>query len=263
MSSRFSNKFPIPEKFPEILHDFAREVVRYQPKDILDFSIQYFYYLENGLPLNYTLGGSSTIPKSLIDKEKPNRDNLTTPNSVGKTNNSTAKQFYSHPENDNEKNNRKESAQRSVTAIEIDKIKHSGIDEDVDEEKKSSDRNVPLSNEMRNLIGIEKPLTTFSGISGTDSIKKGVRDFTNELIGNCKESVKSTSNMYNNSSQAKENNSQSIKTGKEGKNDEDQRISTFSGISGTESQKNEVRAFIKDVVTDSKEDAKEKLKNKI
>ena len=53
MSSKFSNKYPIPEKFPEILHDFSREVLRYMPKDILDFAIQYFYSLEINSPLNY------------------------------------------------------------------------------------------------------------------------------------------------------------------------------------------------------------------
>ena len=253
MSSRFSKKFPIPEKFPEILHDFAREVVRYNPKDILDFSIQYFYYIENNLPLNYTLGGSSNIPKSLyenIEKEKSNRENLTTPISVGKTNISTANQFYSHQENENEKNNRKESAQKSVTAIEIEKQKE--INEETEEEKKSTDKNLPLTNEMKNLIGLDRPLTTFSGISGTDSVKKGIRDFTNELIGNCKESVKSNSNMYNNSSQSKDN-----------KKNEEQVLSTFSGISGTESQKNDVRAFINELVIDSKEEATKKLENKI
>ena len=105
---------------------------------------------------------------------------------------------------------------------------------------------------MKNLIGLDRPLTTFSGISGTDSVKKGIRDFTNELIGNCKESVKSNSNMYNNSSQSKDN-----------KKNEEQVLSTFSGISGTESQKNDVRAFINELVIDSKEEATKKLENKI
>ena len=63
MTSKFSNKYLIPEEFPNILHDYAREVVRYMPKDILDFSIQYFYYLEKGLKLNYIEGGSKDIPK--------------------------------------------------------------------------------------------------------------------------------------------------------------------------------------------------------
>ena len=46
MTSKLSNKFPIPEKFPEILHDFAKEVVRAQPNDIFDFAVEYFRQLE-------------------------------------------------------------------------------------------------------------------------------------------------------------------------------------------------------------------------
>ncbi len=61
MTSKHSNQFPIPEGFPEILHDYAKEVVRYQPEDILDFSIQYFYSLENGISLNFIPGNSSNI----------------------------------------------------------------------------------------------------------------------------------------------------------------------------------------------------------
>ena len=79
MSSRFSNKYPIPEKFPEILHDFSREVLRYMPKDILDFSVQYFYSLEIGSPLNYIEGGSKNIPKSLdLEKKDLKRQDIST-----------------------------------------------------------------------------------------------------------------------------------------------------------------------------------------
>ena len=52
MSSLFSNKYPIPDNFPQILHDYAKEIVRNRPKDILEFSIQYFYSLENNLKIN-------------------------------------------------------------------------------------------------------------------------------------------------------------------------------------------------------------------
>lgn len=47
------NKFSIPENFPEILHDFAKEVVREQPKDILDFAVEYFKALELSIPFQY------------------------------------------------------------------------------------------------------------------------------------------------------------------------------------------------------------------
>lgn len=42
------NKYPIPEKFPEILHDYIKEVIRFQPSDIIDFSVEYFASLEGG-----------------------------------------------------------------------------------------------------------------------------------------------------------------------------------------------------------------------
>ena len=68
MSSKYSNKYPIPEKFPEILHDFSREVLRYMPKDILDFAVQYFYSLETSTPLNFIEGASKDIPKAVEEK---------------------------------------------------------------------------------------------------------------------------------------------------------------------------------------------------
>ena len=75
MTSKNSNQFPIPEGFPEILHDFAKEVVRYKPEDILDFSIQYFYSLENVIPLNFIPGNSSNIKNEERENLKEINDN--------------------------------------------------------------------------------------------------------------------------------------------------------------------------------------------
>ena len=75
MTSKNSNQFPIPEGFPEILHDFAKEVVRYKPEDILDFSIQYFYSLENAIPLNFIPGNSSNIKNEERENLKEINDN--------------------------------------------------------------------------------------------------------------------------------------------------------------------------------------------
>jgi len=46
MASRYLQIFPVPTDFPQILHDFAREVLRNQPKDIIDFGYLYFKALE-------------------------------------------------------------------------------------------------------------------------------------------------------------------------------------------------------------------------
>ena len=78
MTSKHSNQFPIPEGFPEILHDFAKEVVRYKPEDILDFSIQYFYSLENAIPLNFIPGNSSNIK----NEERENLEEINDNNNI-------------------------------------------------------------------------------------------------------------------------------------------------------------------------------------
>ena len=42
MASKYLQKYPVPDTFPEILHDFAREVLRDQPKDIYEYGALYF-----------------------------------------------------------------------------------------------------------------------------------------------------------------------------------------------------------------------------
>lgn len=42
MASTYLQKFPVPEQFPEILHDLLREILREQPDDIIVFAHRYF-----------------------------------------------------------------------------------------------------------------------------------------------------------------------------------------------------------------------------
>ena len=42
MATTFQKDFPVPEQFPEILHHFAREILRVQPKCIHKFGVDYF-----------------------------------------------------------------------------------------------------------------------------------------------------------------------------------------------------------------------------
>ena len=42
MASKYLQKYPVPEDFPDLLHDFAREVLRDQPADIYHFGAEYF-----------------------------------------------------------------------------------------------------------------------------------------------------------------------------------------------------------------------------
>jgi Ca2+-binding EF-hand superfamily protein len=57
MSSKFGKQFQIPPEFPEILKDFAREVLRQQPENINEFAAKYFDCLAQGLPAEGGAGG--------------------------------------------------------------------------------------------------------------------------------------------------------------------------------------------------------------
>jgi hypothetical protein len=48
MASKYLQKFPVPDNFPEILQDFTREILREQPIDIIEFGARYFKAKENG-----------------------------------------------------------------------------------------------------------------------------------------------------------------------------------------------------------------------
>ena len=59
MASKYIQKFPTPEGFPEILSDLAKEVLRNQPEDILDFCALYFQCLQEGTVLDYANRGQN------------------------------------------------------------------------------------------------------------------------------------------------------------------------------------------------------------
>ena len=56
MASKYLQKYPVPEDFPDLLHDFAREVLRDQPADIYHFGMEYFtaLYSVSGRDLDLT-----------------------------------------------------------------------------------------------------------------------------------------------------------------------------------------------------------------
>lgn len=64
MASKYLEKYVTPNGFPEIIHDFAKEVLRSKPKDILMFGAQYFKNLQEGkntTNIILTKGGKSSI----------------------------------------------------------------------------------------------------------------------------------------------------------------------------------------------------------
>jgi hypothetical protein len=59
MASKYIQKFPIPENFPEILHDLSKEILRNQPEDIIEFCAMYFKCAQDGLVLDYPRKGKN------------------------------------------------------------------------------------------------------------------------------------------------------------------------------------------------------------
>ena len=61
MSSKYSNKHNIPKEFQQILNNFTKTIIRYKPKDIIDFAIYYFISLEKEIPLDRILDKSKYV----------------------------------------------------------------------------------------------------------------------------------------------------------------------------------------------------------
>ena len=210
MTSKFSNKFLIPEEFPQILHDYAREVVRYMPKDILDFSIQYFYYLEKGLKLNYIEGGSKDIPKiSDVHELKIAESNNSAP-----TNPNTQKMFYNKNETNQNNNNQKKETLTPINSEESRNSKQSAVTNGsgivslsknfvnkiyeksqriVKELKENEENKGNIDDNRFNNTG-----DTFSNISGDDNDKTGVRSFVGNVMGDALKTALETIEKKNN-----------------------------------------------------------------
>ena len=219
MSSRFSNKYPIPEKFPEILHDFSREVLRYMPKDILDFSVQYFYSLEIGSPLNYIEGGSKNIPKSLdLEKKDLKRQDISTPSVT--TNQNTQNLFFKQGE---QSEKRKEKERDEIKEL---------------KETNSSKMNTPQLSEA------SRPQSQQSHGSGVVSTSKR---FVNDVLENSQLKVKESLKIYAKKDQEKNDN----------ENIYNRSGHTFSDISGNSEDKNLVRSFVGEMFTNYKKNNSE------
>ena len=79
MSSKYIKKYSIPPGFQSLLSEFTKEILRNQPKDIVDFAVEYFKCLQQGLILDYPHRGQN-IPcdfKPAVPKIPPSLKNQT------------------------------------------------------------------------------------------------------------------------------------------------------------------------------------------
>ena len=87
MSSKYIKKYTIPPGFQDLLSEFTKEILRNQPKDIIDFGVEYFKCLQQGLILDYAHKGVNIpcdfkpavpkIPLSLKNLRNPIMESVT------------------------------------------------------------------------------------------------------------------------------------------------------------------------------------------
>ena len=198
MTSKFSNKFPIPEKFPQILHDYIKEVIRNQPKDILDFSFKYFYSLENKIP-NYPTSltqKNSTVntePNVNVGESNPDfneqfdtialKDNINTTRTNEALRKEDSKNINNNEEDDDENNEDNNELKEPELIVPISKEMEELINRrEEEQEKKIEEEKSKKEEESKKSSSDEKSATVFSGISGSDSEKQGVKDFVSDLF---------------------------------------------------------------------------------
>ena len=81
MASKYIKKFKVPNGFENILSDFAKEILRNQPKDILQFGIEYFKGLETNTKIDYT-GKGENRPEIYKRPENQQPNIINAPNNL-------------------------------------------------------------------------------------------------------------------------------------------------------------------------------------
>jgi hypothetical protein len=81
MASKYIKKFKVPDNFENILSDFAKEILRNQPKDIIDFGIEYFKGIETNTKLDYANKGENR-PENYKRPENQKPNIINAPNNL-------------------------------------------------------------------------------------------------------------------------------------------------------------------------------------
>ena len=185
--NKFSRNYSNQEEFQKILHDYGKAVIRYNPKDIIDFSYKYFYCLENGIPLSsmcspkpsayisniteINQNQKETVHSTIIeDKETINNNEIIGKDDSKKMTTSNNKSNNSEEEEKEEEDDEKDSynnkSEDSILLLPVSKEMAEVIRKRKEEDKK---RKVNLD-------------STFSKLSESDSQKQGIKDFVSDLF---------------------------------------------------------------------------------
>ena len=81
MASKYIKKFKVPNNFENILSDFAKEILRNQPKDIIQFGIEYFKGLETNAKFDFKDKGENR-PENYKRPENKEPNIISAPNNL-------------------------------------------------------------------------------------------------------------------------------------------------------------------------------------
>ena len=192
--SKYPNKYEIPQQFPEILSNFTREIVRNQPKDILDFAIKYFYNLEKKM-LPYPLINSNK--HSTINSEKNNNQTEILSSNNEQSDTDIIKDYNSNKEkkiiqSENSKNSINHNENNESEEYENNFINDSrenelivpiskNLEELIKNREKEAKEKEKKEEENKNKERDEN-LSEYSEISGNESEKQEVKDFISCLF---------------------------------------------------------------------------------
>jgi len=208
-TSIYTNKYPIPEGFHDILHNFIKETIRAQPKDILDFGIQYFSKLE----LNQD---PTTINTKKISMNFPSGETSTI---------NTKSNFY--------ENN---------TQIQFNQNVENPIHE------KISDENSPILTNENNEQNNYRPNSRLTTMSVNSTIKNDAREFIGNVLTESKimnsNKIKNESkkNVENENEENNENNNENVEN-EENQNEENNENQNENENENEENNENENEGY--------------------
>ena len=158
MSSKYIKKYDIPPGFQDLLSEFTKEILRNQPKDIIDFGVEYFKCLQQGLILDYAQKGENIpcdfkptvpkIPRSLKNLKNDMIETLDIQKEEGK---------YEHEENQGivEETKPEKEIPPKIEKEEEKPAEQKGSPEEIEEEKKSIEKD--KDKETISSISVSKP----------------------------------------------------------------------------------------------------------
>ena len=187
MSSKYIKKYPIPPGFQDLLSAFTVEILRNQPKDIIDFGVEYFKCLQQGIILDYAYKGENipcdfkpTVPKIPASLKNLKHTKSHIQKDKDKYISDSQQVSKSHPPED-----KKEEKEIKAEEKEIDKDKKEStakqIEEEPKEQKSTLDEQKTLTiTNYENCIDFEEKESILQKLKENSEIENEINEYINK-----------------------------------------------------------------------------------